>query len=78
MDQDVAIGLDIAKAVFQEHGVDAHDGVVVRRRLTRSRMQAYFAKKAPCLIGIEACGSALHWARELGRLGHEARLIPPS
>ncbi len=51
------IGLDIAKSVFQVHGVDAQGAVVVRQRLTRSRMLAYFAKKAPCLVGIEACGS---------------------
>jgi transposase len=78
MDQVVTIGLDIAKSVFQVHGVDAKGGVVIRQRLTRSRMLAFFAKKAPCLIGIEACGSAHHWARELSRLGHEVRLIPPS
>jgi len=78
MDQDVAIGLDIAKAVFQEHGVDARGGVVIRQRLRRSPMLAYFAKKALCLIGMAACHSALHWARELSPLGHEARLIPPS
>lgn len=78
MDQVVTMGLDIAKSVFQVHGVDAQGGVVVRQRLTRSRMLAYFAKKAPCLIGIEACGSAHYWARELSRFGHEVRLIPPS
>jgi len=78
MDQVVTIGLDIAKSVFQVHGVDAQGGVVVRQRLTRSRMLAYFAKKAPCLVGIEACGSAHYWARELSQLGHEVRLIPPS
>lgn len=78
MDQVVTIGLDIAKSVFQVHGVDAEGGVVIRQRLTRSRMLAFFAKKAPCLVGMEACGSAHHWARELSRLGHEVRLIPPS
>lgn len=78
MDQVVTIGLDIAKSVFQVHGVDAEGGVVIRQRLTRSRMLAFFARKAPCLVGIEACGSAHHWARELSRLGHQVRLIPPS
>ena len=78
MDQVVTIGLDIAKSVFQVHGVDAAGGVVIRQRLTRSRVLAFFAKKAPCLVGIEACGSAHYWARELSRLGHEVRLIPPS
>jgi transposase len=78
MDQVATIGLDIAKSVFQVHGVDAEGGVVIRQRLTRSRMLAFFARKAPCLVGMEACGSAHHWARELSRLGHEVRLIPPS
>jgi len=78
MDQVVTIGLDIAKSVFQVHGVDAEGGVVIRQRLTRARMLAFFAKKAPCLVGVEACGSAHHWARELSRLGHQVRLIPPS
>jgi transposase len=74
----VTIGLDIAKSVFQVHGVDAEGGVVIRQRLTRVRMLAFFARKAPCLVGMEACGSAHHWARELSRLGHQVRLIPPS
>lgn len=78
MDQVVTIGLDIAKSVFQVHGVDAAGAVVMRQRLTRSRMLAFFAKKAPCLVGLEACGSAHHWGRELSLLGHEVRLIPPS
>ena len=78
MKQVVTIGLDIAKSVFQVHGVDADGAVVLRRRLTRSRMLAFFAKQARCLIGLEACGSAHYWARELSALGHEVRLIPPS
>lgn len=78
MNQVVTIGLDIAKSVFQVHGVDADGVVVIRRRLTRSRMLAFFAKQARCLIGLEACGSAHYWGRELSRLGHEVRLIPPS
>ncbi len=78
MDQVVTIGLDIAKSVFQVHGVDAAGAVVMRQRLTRSRMLAFFAKKAPCLVGLEACGSAHYWGRELSLLGHEVRLIPPS
>lgn len=78
MDQAVTIGLDIAKSVFQVHGVDAEGAVVLRQRLTRSRVLAFFEKKAPCLVGLEACGSAHHWGRELSRLGHEVRLIPPS
>jgi transposase len=78
MDQVVTIGLDIAKSVFQVHGVDAAGAVVLRQRLTRSRMLSFFEKKPPCLIGLEACGSAHYWARELSRLGHEVCLIPPS
>lgn len=78
MEQVVTIGLDIAKSVFQVHGIDAQGAVVVRQRLQRSRVLPFFAKRGPCLVGIEACGSAHHWARELVRLGHEVRLIPPS
>ena len=78
MSQVVTIGLDIAKSVFQLHGVDAAGAVLLRKRLARSRMLAFFEKQAPCLVGIEACGSAHYWGRELSRLGHEVRLIPPS
>jgi transposase len=78
MGQVITVGLDIAKSVFQVHGVDAEGAVVVRQRLTRGRMLAFFGKLAPCLIGIEACGTAHFWARELGRLGHDVRLMPPS
>lgn len=78
MSQVVTIGLDIAKSVFQLHGVDAAGAVLLRKRLPRSRMLAFFEKLSPCLIGIEACGSAHYWGRELSRLGHDVRLIPPS
>jgi transposase len=78
MEQVVTIGLDIAKSVFQVHGVDGDGMVVLRKRLTRSRMLAFFEKQTPCVVGLEACGSAHYWARELGRFGHEVRLIPPS
>jgi transposase len=76
--QAVTIGLDIAKSVFQVHGVDAAGAIVVRKRLSRARVLEFFAQHAPCLLGMEACASAHHWARELGRLGHTVRLIPPS
>ena len=69
------IGLDIAKNVFQVHGVDA-EGAVVRQRLTRSRMLKFFAKLPSCLIGIEACASSHYWARELVALGHDVKLMP--
>jgi transposase len=72
------IGLDIAKNVFQVHGVDRAGAVAIRRALRRSQMVAWFAKLPRCLVGIEACGTAHYWARELCRLGHEVRLIPPA
>ena len=78
MGQITTIGLDIAKSVFQVHGIDATGEVVLRRRLTRARLVPFFAKLAPCLVGIEACASAHHWGRELRKLGHDARLMPPS
>ncbi len=73
----VRIGLDLAKSVFQVHGVDAVGAVMLRRRLARSQLLPFFARLEPCLIGVEACSSAHHWARELARLGHDVRLIPP-
>src|ERR1035438_1911835 len=72
----VTVGLDIAKSVFQVHGVDAGGEVLLRQRLTRSRMLKFFGKLEPCLIGIEACASSHYWARELMALGHEVRLMP--
>jgi len=78
MGQITTIGLDIAKSVFQVHGIDATGEVVLRRRLTRARVVPFFAKLAPCLVGIEACASAHYWGRELKKLGHDARLMPPS
>jgi transposase len=72
------IGLDIAKNVFEVHAVDARDQVVVRRSLRRAQVLSWFAKLPPCLIGMEACGTANHWARELTALGHTVRLMPPA
>src|SRR5215472_10505627 len=72
------IGLDIAKSVFQVHGIDADGGVVVRRQLKRRYVLAFFEKLAPCLIGMEACASAHHWSRQLQALGHTVRLMPPA
>src|SRR5678816_3273333 len=72
------IGLDIAKSVFQVHGVDAAGQVVVRRRLKRRYVLAFFEKLPPCLVGIEACASSHHWSRELQTLGHTVRLMPPA
>jgi transposase len=72
------IGLDIAKSVFQVHGVDAAGQVVIRRRLKRRTVLAFFQKLPPCLVGIEACASSHHWSRELQALGHSVRLMPPA
>jgi transposase len=72
------IGFDIAKSVFQVHGVDAAGQVVIRRQLKRRYVQAFFEKLPPCLIGIEACASSHHWSRELQALGHIVRLMPPA
>ena len=72
------VGLDIAKSVFQVHGVDAQGHVVVRRQLKRRYVLAFFQKLPPCLVGIEACASSHHWSRELQALGHQVRLMPPA
>jgi len=72
------IGLDIAKSVFQVHGVDAKGSVVVRRQLKRRPVLAFFEKLPPCLVGLEGCASSHHWSRELQKLGHTVRLMPPA
>ena len=74
--QITTIGLDIAKNVFQVHGIDAAEKVIVRKRLRRSRVLAFFKALPPCLIGMEACATAHYWARELMKLGHKVRLMP--
>src|SRR5215472_7361539 len=71
------IGLDLAKKVFQVHGVDAEGKVVVARKLRRKEVLVFFAKLSPCLVGMEACGSAHYWAREIIKLGHTVKLMPP-
>src|ERR1700680_2504578 len=72
------IGLDIAKSVFQVHGVDAQGKVVIRRQLKRRYVLAFFKRLSPCLVGIEACATSHHWSRELQALGHTVRLMPPA
>src|SRR5438034_5393838 len=72
------IGLDIAKMVFQVHGVDAEGKVIIRRKLKRRYIVAFFQKLPPCLVGIEACASSHYWSRELQALGHTVRLMPPA
>ena len=76
--QITTIGLDLAKRVFQVHAVDASGDVVVRKALRRSQVLPFFTKLPPCLIGMEACGTSHHWARELTKLGHEVRMMPPA
>ena len=74
--QITTIGLDIAKNVFQVHGIDGEEKVVVRKQLRRSQVMRFFQELAPCLVGLEACATAHYWARELAKLGHEVRLMP--
>ena len=71
------IGLDLAKSVFQVHGVDAQGKVVVTKRLRRDAVLAFFANLAPCVVGMEACAGSHFWAREIARLGHTVRLMAP-
>jgi len=73
----ITIGVDLAKSVFQIHGVDAEGAVVVRRQLRRRQVLPFFEKLRPCLVGMEACATAHHWGREIERLGHRVRLMPP-
>ena len=72
------IGIDIAKNVFQVHGVDAAGKPVLKKQLRRGQMLEFFGKLPPCLIGMEACATSHHWARELRKLGHDVRLMPPN
>src|SRR5262245_33003641 len=72
------IGFDVAKNVFQVHGVDGSGKEVLRKQLRRGAVEKFFAKLPPCTVGMEACGSAHHWARVIGRYGHEVRLMPPA
>ena len=78
MEQASTIGLDIAKRVFQAHGADGSGHVVFRERLMRDKLLAFFAAQPPCTVALEACGGAHHWGREIGKLGHAVRLIPPA
>src|ERR1700716_3832358 len=74
--QITTIGLDIAKNVFQVHGIDANEKVVARKQLRRSQVRAFFKALPPCLVGMEACATAHYWARELTKLCHQVRLMP--
>ena len=77
MNEVITIGVDLAKNVFQVHGVDAEGGVVFRRQLRRSQMLPFFKKQPLCLVGVEACATSHHWGREIEALGHQVRLMPP-
>ena len=72
------VGLDLAKHVFQVHCVDASGRIVVTKAISRAQLLEFFASLPPCVVGLEACGSAHHWARELIALGHDARMMPPA
>jgi transposase len=72
------VGLDLAKLVFQVHGADRAGRCLLRKQLKRRELLAFFAGLSPCVVAMEACGSAHYWAREIARLGHEARLVPPA
>ena len=76
MGEITTIGVDLAKHVFQVHGVDAEGATVLRKQLRRGQLLAFFSKLPPCIVGLEACATAHYWARELGALGHEVRLMP--
>ena len=77
MEKITTIGLDIAKNVLQVHGVDAAGRIAIRRQLRRGEVIGFFSGLPPCLVGMEACGTSHHWAREIGALGHQVRLLPP-
>ena len=74
--QITTIGLDIAKNVFQVHGIDAEEKVVIGKQLRRGQVIRFFEELSPCLVGLEACATSHHWARELAKLGHDVRLMP--
>src|ERR1700752_4217896 len=76
MSEITTIGLDLAKHVFQVHGIDAQGTTVLRKRLRRGQVLAFFSRIPRCGVGLEACATAHYWARELGALGHEVRLMP--
>ncbi len=77
MNEVITIGVDVAKSVFQVHGVDASDETVIRRQLRRCRVLSFFRKQSICVVGMEACATSHHWAREITKFGHEVRLMPP-
>ena len=77
MNEVITIGVDLAKNVFQVHGVDAEGGVIFRRQLRRGQVLPFFKKQRPCFVGMEACATSHHWGREIEALGHRVRLMAP-
>ena len=77
MSEITTIGLDLAKSVFQVHGIDDAGGIVLRKRFRRRQVVGFFAGLAPCLVGLEACATAHYWERELRAVGHDVRRMPP-
>ncbi len=71
------IGIDLAKSVFQLHGIDSSGKVLIKKQIKRAQMAEYFVSLRPCLVGMETCGSAHHWARKLESFGHMVKLMPP-
>ena len=78
MSEIIMVGLDLAKNVFQVHGADGSGRAVLRKKLRRAQVLEFFAQLTSCVVAMEACGGAHYWGREIGRLGHEVRLIPPA
>ncbi len=78
MSEITTVGLDLAKNVFQVHGADASGRAELRKKLRRDQVLAFFSQLQPCVVAMEACGGAHFWGREIGKLGHEVRLIPPA
>ena len=77
MEQATIIGIDLAKRVFQVHGATQAGKVVFRKKLSRSQLLVFLARQTPCIVAMEACATAHEWARAIGELGHEVRLVPP-
>src|ERR1700751_3357439 len=78
MSEPITIGLDLAKNVFQIHGIDAEGKIIARRQLRRGDVLGFFKGLSPCLMGLEACGTTHHWTREIAALGHTVKVMPPA
>jgi transposase len=78
MSEIITVGLDLAKNVFQVHGADTAGRAILRKRLRRGQVLEFFEHLRPCVVAMEACGGTHYWGREIGKMGHEVRLIPPA